>query len=1325
MRRIIAILLPILCFSLWGDIPLFAGQYVYSHFSTESGLPSNHIHDIAQDKKGFIWIATHYGVSKFNGKSFHNYLSVEYPSMFRDDMYHSFLMKDGTLGFGSSKGTLVAYADHRDDFVDLAQGLDFYCDVTGYTQSEDGEELISTTNGVFSYVSQNKRLEPMNVVPVGTPTYEICKDAFQHYWVGVSHGVGVFSKDGARLSGFEMLETIGEQINNICQLDAHTLWLCASTGSLWQVSLEKDGQLKQLKKMDTPFKNISEICVDGATVWIGTAGAGLWKSLCVNGEWTFERCMPINRDDSDVRKISALFRDADGNIWVGTQNSGLWCISHVMKESVSFSNDLGIPMVTGTSFGENERGELLMGTDGQGLYVLDSLFNVKKHLTESDGLSSNNVLSLQPANGACVVSYWGGPVSKINPNTFQNERLTYKGIDKPLFNAKYAGVFNDVVWTCLSGDGVYLGAASGEWRRLELPLIGGTTDRWVNHVCFAPDGTAWVATTRTIWHIDRNGKAKSVFADVESTPNHKPTELHQCAVDLNGNCFAATSNGVYCCEAGADSFSQLGFLPKGIYNSVFVDTDGTIWTSGTNGVVSFSLAEKTYVTEIDGLESYDRDFFIPRAVYKDQRNRLLFGTKQGFVVMNTAVKAACAQPYVEWSDLYLRGAKVKSGESELLSEALSFTKELNLAYDQTDFSLKFDVVNLQLRNVITAYYQIGGLDTSWVPVGNDETIGITQLPPGNYDLQVRFFCKGLEIPNVGLHMGLHVSPPWWRTWWFYSLCTLLVVASVLFYFFQRIRNITRQKVELEQKVNERTQELKDANLSLQQREKEVELQNDMLHSALKDKDQLVSIVAHDLKNPMFSIVGSLADLLRDEKEKDNATLRQIYHASSVLQGQMLKLLDWATENRITATCDYQHVDLQEIVSEVVALTHGILTDKKIRLTTDIRLTHCVYADPRMLSTIVRNLLTNAAKFTESGKGITIGAHEIEEGKTRFFVKDEGVGMSDETIGNLMANRRSTTKGTASEQGYGIGFGIIQEFVKLNNGQLKIESELGKGTNIWVDFVRSEKVLEKKNASKKENQVSIEIDRNLLEGKTILVVDDDPLILLHLKSLLSQYVNVLTADNGEDGLQMAKNVIPDLVLSDVDMPKMSGMEMFDAIRANSLTSNIPVLFISAINEESLRLRGLSSGAIDYIPKPFNEQELLLKACNVLSVLKRQQLSVLMDAMQGEVEQPEEVNPLLGQLLDVVKEHYMDAGYSFDDMASALGLSKSTLVRRLKSLTDKSPVEILSDYRLNKAKQLLLSGSSTVSDVAYAVGFNDPLYFSRKFKEAFGCPPSKIK
>lgn len=1305
-----------------------AGQYVFSHYSSREGLSSNYIHDITQDKNGFIWIATHYGICRFNGSSFHNYFSNDYPSMFRNDIYHAFLMKSGNVAFGSSKGTLVSYNNKFDLFSDYSPTDSSYFDITGYTPCPDGEELISTSGGIYSYTEQHKKFQFKPIVPKGTAIYELHKDQHKQYWLGVNRGVVLYQENGEKVKGFEELERINEQINNICQLNATTILLCASTGSLWMVEVSSSGKFQHLKKIDTPFRNVSEICPDDSVIWIGTSGAGLWKVNYKNQQFSFERCMPINRDDSDLRKISALFKDADGNIWVGTQNTGLWRVSPVRQAAVAFSTDLGIPTVTGSSFFENDRKELLFGTDGQGLFILDSLYNIKHHLTENNGLSANSILSINNYNGNCLVSYWGGEVSCLNQATFQNKKMPYTGIETPSYTAKYANAnANGEIWVCTSGDGIYTGNEKG-WKRLAFPANSGSEhpeqDKWINHVCSSPKAT-WVSTTRTIWRIGENGQSQALFPDTEKNNTHNPTELNQCATDEAGNCFVASSNGVYRCDAQGTTFEKLEFLPEGSYGSIFYDGNNQFWTSGTNGIISFSFLQKTFSYEVDALDGFDRNFFIPRAIYKDHENRLYFGTKQGFVMLNNKVDGRKTKPYVEWSDLYSHGTRIKVDSTGLLPTSLSHLKQLNLEYDQTDLGLKFDIVNLDSRNSINAYYRIGGFDSTWTPVGDDQTIGITQLMPGSYLLEVRFFCKGELLDGVKLQLDIQVSPPWWKTWWFYTLTTLLLAAAVLLFFYNRIRNITRQKKELEQKVAERTRELSEANLSLQQREKEVELQNDMLHSALKDKDQLVSIVAHDLKNPMFSIVGSLEDLLRREEEKDNALLRQIYHASSVLQGQMLKLLDWATENRITASCDYQNIDLKEIVAEVTALVHGMISDKKVRLTVDINVDHYVYADPRMLSTIIRNLLTNAIKFTPEGRSVKLQGSEVD-GRIRISVCDEGVGMPQETIAKLLSGIRTTQLGTSSEKGYGLGFGIIQEFVKQNQGTLDIKSEPNKGTTINVDLVRSEKTIEKK-AKKVSAATSeaIEIDKDLLEGKTILIVDDDPLILLHMKALLSKFVNVLTADNGEEGLMLAKNNIPDLILSDVDMPKMTGMEMFDAIKENSLTSNVPILFISAINEESLRIRGLSRGAIDYIPKPFNEQELIMKACNVLSVLKKQQLSVLLGAMNGEEQKKEEVNPLLGQLLEVVKEHYQEPGYSFDDMASALGLSKSTLSRRLKSLTDKSPVEILSDFRLNKAKQMLLSGNDSVSDVAYAVGFSDPLYFSKKFKDTFGCPPSKIK
>jgi YesN/AraC family two-component response regulator len=268
-------------------------------------------------------------------------------------------------------------------------------------------------------------------------------------------------------------------------------------------------------------------------------------------------------------------------------------------------------------------------------------------------------------------------------------------------------------------------------------------------------------------------------------------------------------------------------------------------------------------------------------------------------------------------------------------------------------------------------------------------------------------------------------------------------------------------------------------------------------------------------------------------------------------------------------------------------------------------------------------------------------------------------------------------------------------------------------------------LEKEIEEPSQQNIFENINKTFFEGKTVLVVDDDTLLLDNIKAMLSSFVTVQTAGNGEEGMELAEKTIPDLIISDIDMPKMNGIDMCKNLALKSTTSNIPVLFLSAKQEMSTKIAGLSAGAIDYIVKPFNEGELLLKTSNFLRMQQLRQIKILAGSLNDSNDNivDEEINPLIQQLLDCIKENYVNPDYSFNDIAKDLGFSKSTLTRRLKSIIDKSPVEILSEYRLHKAKSLLAEGKLSVSEIAYAVGFNDPSYFSRKYKDYFGTSPSK--
>ena len=256
-------------------------------------------------------------------------------------------------------------------------------------------------------------------------------------------------------------------------------------------------------------------------------------------------------------------------------------------------------------------------------------------------------------------------------------------------------------------------------------------------------------------------------------------------------------------------------------------------------------------------------------------------------------------------------------------------------------------------------------------------------------------------------------------------------------------------------------------------------------------------------------------------------------------------------------------------------------------------------------------------------------------------------------------------------------------------------------------------------SDEKQDVELTINKELLSGKSILIVDDDELLLEHITDLLSPYVEVHVAHNGEEGISQAQTYVPDLIISDVEMPKMNGIEMYEKLTGDLLTSNIPLLFLSAKTDDNVRLKGLSIGAIDYIAKPFDDDELLVKICNFLMWHQKIQVTALSKTLEGEEESSsEKINPLLEKIILLVKENYTNPLYSLTEFTQDLGMSKSTLCRRLKAITDKTAMEILTEYRLNMAKNMLADGNMSVSDVAYAVGFNDPLYFSRRFKQFFG-------
>lgn len=879
--------------------------------------------------------------------------------------------------------------------------------------------------------------------------------------------------------------------------------------------------------------------------------------------------------------------------------------------------------------------------------------------------------------------------------------------------------YGQTLYACSAGDGLYKKEGDKDWRKIILKNDTTEVDRWVFKAIDASDNTTWVLTTTALWRL-RDGRCDLIpFKELESD-RLSTLSLADGACDDEGNLYVTSNKGFFVVEAGKDVCVPSDFVPACNYHSIQRDDNGLFWLAGDNGIARVDVKKKSFRLLTDSRSNIALHYFIFRSGFKDSKGRIHFGTNDGFVTLDPAHLVVDTDiPYLAFSDLYISNNKVKRGSGPLKDRNL-WDGHLSLEYDQTDITIHFDAIDYSEFDPIQYRYKLSGLKEEWTEISGGKYVQFSHLPAGEYQLTIEAFRNNVESVPKQINLTIKVLPPWWETLWFRSLLAIVLTLIVGSIILLRIKRLMNAKKELERKVDERTSELKEA---------------------LNDKDRLISVVAHDLKNPMFAIVGALENLSNNtgalnEQDRQRIT-NSTYDSAKTLQNEMLKILDWAQSKKEDITCHPSDVDVQSVIHNVSLLLSNVMGKKRISLTTDIRLTHFAFADPRMLEAVIRNLLGNAIKFTPEGGNISILSW-MDNKNVKIAVKDNGVGMSDEQVKRLRSGESTvSTQGTNNEEGHGLGYRICRNYILRNNGSMDVESKQGLGTIITITLPASERKVEIKEEYRMDEPKSAE-DYSILTGNTAIVIDDNPLICENVKTLLSSYLNVLTANNGKEALEIIEQKKPDIILSDVEMPVMNGIEMSRIIEQSAETEHIPLLFLSARNEDSDRLIGLKSGAVDYIPKPFSQEELLLKVCNILKMRQKQQQYILEKILKDrggestetehaeEESKPKKVNPFVKQFLEVIEKHYTESDITIEDLAQDMFLSKSTLTRRTNSIIGKTPLEILNEFRLNEAmRQLKNADSETqISDVAYNVGFSDPAYFSRRFREYFGTKPSQV-
>lgn len=1301
----LVLIFSIFCLGYVADVKSDGKHYVsFDHYSTQNGLSCNFVTSIGQDNEGFLWVGTAYGLNRFDGTKFKVYTSETGDNLLRSDITSVHLFPKGNLFVTGPFGMLQSYDEPADTFVDRRfPGLSHDGHVKmiiGFQQLRDSLVYMLTTGGFYRYDATGKLQEGSALCDSSSKYFveAAFMDAMGRYWIGSFDGLHIFDKNGILLNTLR-LSSERVAISTILEVEENRLLVASKEGDLWHIELKKDGTIGDPVRINVEFKSITKMLKDRrGTVWIGTLGHGLWR---MDGWLHFEKVLPPNEQDG-LQQVHAIFEDKSGNIWIGTQHSGLWRYRDNGGEGILHSSLLGFPNVNVSCFIEEKDGSMYVGSDGHGLFKLSKDLVSVNHWLRSDGLPSNSILSFcRKADGNILFSSWSGNLASLEPKTERFSIISYNGIQQPANNSKCVRIMRDgEVWVTALGDGIYRSKDQKTWERLDFWFTKNSRDAWIDGMDETKDGVKWVVAGHHIWRYD-HGDFDSLFI-VEPKTESDPNYFYDGVCDEAGGYYVVSNKAVFYCAPNGKSIEQLDYLPKGRYSAAFFSADGSLWLTGSMGILCADVKAKTYRSIPLEAGRYGRYYFLSRSIYQNADGCLFFGCSDGFIFFNPSkMRKEFPVDRLAWDNLWLDEKHTHiDGE------------QITLEHDETQVRISFDLLNFSGVNDLVAQYRIVGLDDRWHVLDKHE-VQFDYIPAGKYRLEVAAFHAGYESDKRVISLSVKVLPPWWMSVWFWTLVVLAVLLVFLGIVYARFKVLERRQRYLQAMVDIRTADLL---------------------KAMKDKDRLVSIVAHDLKNPMFSIVCGL-QMLMDKvgngmQAEPRSILKTVHQSAVNLQKELVQLLDWTSSKQNEAVCQPCDVDLKALVDDVNGLLRGMYEDKLITVTVYAELNRYANVDPRMIGTVIRNLMNNAIKFTP--KRGTIAVKLLSEGEmAKLEVKDSGVGMTEQQISSLLNGGGVSTRGTDNEVGTGLGFRICTEFVAKNGGTIDIQSKVGEGTSISLLLPLSEHVLidkkEEENRPQKSEAETPKVEASeyadLLSGNEVLIVDDDPMLRLAIRNLLSPYMSVVEAENGLKGLEAASLHIPDIILSDIEMPEMDGLEMLAKIRDQKSTVHIPSLILSAKNSDKERIEGLSMGAIDYISKPFSEGELLLKIKNILLWRRKQQQRFLTgDSARDGVETV--IDPLLKSVLTIIEENYTNSEFSVEDMSKMLSISKSTLIRKLKSITDKTPIEILGEYRLNKADALLRKQGLPVKEVAFQVGFNDQYYFSRKYKEFFGYPPSKV-
>lgn len=1306
-------------------------EYKFKKITVSDGLSTRWVKCFLRDNDGFLWIGTADGLNKYDGVSIKTYkFSIEETTTINHN-YINTIFEDSKniIWIGTQRGVNL-YIKEKDCFLRINKISDY---ISCFYELKNGIILVGGSYGLYFLNPQNFSI--VNKIELlGTEKFAQSENEF--LWIGTR--IGMYKMD-LKTYNIEKFSSLGNvSIRSLLVDDLRRLWIGTDNDGVFVLeknSLSGTYKIMNFKNNPKINKSLSEGTIyalekdKNGNIWIGIENGGI--NIISSSESTkeFPEIEKIYHDPLDQyslidNSIHALYYDIQDIMWIGTYGGGISYVHELFqrfKHVRSNSNKPNSMINNYINVIYDEENYTYIGTES-GLSVFDKSKKIfQNYVYEKNNpfsISSNSVWTiLRDSRGNLWIGTWKGGLNLFEEKTKKFIKFFPSIENKYFTNSCITKIYESsdgLLWIATLGGGLYeYDYKSGNFKLYKRKLDGsGISCNWIYDIIEDINGNLWIASTEAVDVFYRKENKFKKYVNTNDPGSISYSGAISLFKDSKGNIWIGTSNGLNAYNYEDDKFkvyTTKDGLPNNNIKAIIEDDSQNIWISTGKGISKFVKGvykpEKPEFINYDVNDGLQENEFNPRCVFKNKEGYIFFGGSNGYnIFYPDSLKEYRFVPRIALTYITISSKNYKNNnEANEIKLNLFGLNEIKIKRKYSIIKIEFASLDLISPKKNQYAYYLKGFEKSWKYVGNQNFATYTNLNPGKYTFKVKASnCDGVWN-NSAKTLKVIILPAWYETFW--AKLLYLSILVFIIYIFLRLR----YKLWIEHQEKIKIEEL--GNL----------------------KFQFFTNISHEIRTPLTLIIAPLKELI--EKGEFSDKLHYVYRNALRLKTLVDQIMDFSK-------LENQMMKIQLTKKEVGTFILNILNNfidfavsKNIELTYKSTFSRFVgKIDEDKIEKIITNVVINALKFTPKNGRIEIFTEYNNEKKSLIIeIADTGKGIAPDEMKYIFERFFTSMNVALTRPGTGIGLNLTHKLVELMKGEITVESKIGKGTKfrivlpvecIEMRIGEVKKHLTKEKKTLKNNNIK---EKNKNHEYSVLIIDDDEEMCSYLEEVLSEHFKVYTENNAMDAYNKLQDLMPNIILLDIMMPDFNGLEFCHKIKNDIRYCHIPIIVLTARFNSQDQIKSYEEGADDYIIKPFEEDVLIARINNLL----RRKENIRKELIGMDLILNKNINissldvEFMEKVMKIIQENYTDTNFNINHIIEKLGISRSVFYKKIKTLSNQPIHEIIMDYRLKKAKELLLTTNMNITEISSSCGFEDAAYFSKVFKKKYGISPKEFK